>query len=333
MKGYLITEYIKPSSLKLQDIPEPVAKGPDDVIIEVHSGGLNYFDILQVQGKYQSQPPFPWVPGTEFAGVIASSSPLPKGCPFKKGDRVFGAFQGVFAERMVCDWRLLQKIPDGMSFDEAASLTITWPTSYEALTGRAQLKPGEWVLVHAAAGGVGLVAVQIAKALGGKVIATAGSQDKLDVCKHYGADVLMNYRSDDWQKQVMQVTGGKGVDVVFDPVGLVQKSLKVIAWKGRIVVVGFAAGSIEKIPMNLALLKNISLVGLHWGAYFKKEPKRVPVVWKELLELYQKGDLKPVLYSRIFSFGALATGLAAIEDRSSYGKVILKIKEDTKARL
>ncbi|KAG8916266.1 hypothetical protein FRC00_000379 [Tulasnella sp. 408] len=220
-----------------------------------------------------------------------------------------------------------------MSFDEAASLTITWPTSHEALVGRGQLKPGEWVLVHAAAGGVGLVAVQIAKALGGKVIATAGSQDKLDVCKQYGADVLVNYRSDDWQKQVMQATGGKGVDVVFDPVGLVQKSLKVIAWKGRIVVVGFAAGSIEKIPMNLVLLKNISLVGVHWGAYLKREPKQVPVVWKELLELYQKGALKPVLYSKIFPFEALATGLAAIEDRSSYGKVILKIKEDTKARL
>ncbi|KAG9045968.1 hypothetical protein FS837_005326 [Tulasnella sp. UAMH 9824] len=275
MKGYLITEYIKPASLKLQDIPEPVAKRPNDVIVEVHSGGLNYFDILQVQGKYQNQPPFPW----------------------------------------------------------AASLTITWPTSHEALVGRGQLKPGEWVLVHAAAGGVGLVAVQIAKALGGKVIATAGSQDKLDVCKQYGADALVNYRSDDWQKQVMQITGGKGVDVVFDPVGLVQKSLKVIAWKGRIVVVGFAAGSIEKIPMNLVLLKNISLVGVHWGAYLKREPKQVPVVWKELLELYQKGALKPVLYSKIFPFEALATGLAAIEDRSSYGKVILKIKEDTKARL
>ncbi|KAG8912168.1 hypothetical protein FRC00_005109 [Tulasnella sp. 408] len=332
MKGYLITEYIKPSSLKLQDIPEPVAKGPNEVIVEVYSGGLNYYDILQVQGKYQSQPPFPWVPGAEFAGTIASSS-LPKGCPFKMGDRVFGGGQGAYAERIVCDWRLLLKIPDGMSFDEAASLTVTWPTSYEALTGRAQLKPEEWVLVHAAAGGVGLMAVQIAKALGGKVIATAGSQDKLDVCKQYGADALINYRSYDWQKQVMQITGGKGVDVVFDPVGLVQKSLKVIAWNGRIVVVGFTAGSIEKIPMNLVLLKNIALVGLHWGTHFTRGPKRVPAVWEELLELYQKGAVKPVLYSRIFPFEALAAGLAAIEDRSSYGKVILKIKEDTKARL
>ncbi|KAG8953518.1 hypothetical protein FRC04_002360 [Tulasnella sp. 424] len=321
MKGYLITEYIKPSSLELQDIPEPVRKGPNDVIVEVYSGGLNYFDMLQVQGKYQNQPPFPWVPGTEFAGVISSSStPLPDKCPFKVGDRVFGASQGAYAERMVCDWKALQKVPDGMSFDEAASLTITWPTSYEALVGRAQTQPGEWVLIHAAAGGVGLIAVQIAKALGAKVIATAGSQDKLDVCKKYGADELVNYRSDDWQKKVMQITGGKGVDVVFDPVGLVQKSLKVIGWKGRIVVVGFAAGTIEKIPMNLVLLKNISLVGLHWGAYLKHEPKRVPIVWKELIELYQKGSLKPVLYSKVFPLRFLAAGLAAIEDRSSYGK-------------
>ncbi|KAG8990816.1 hypothetical protein FRB90_001600, partial [Tulasnella sp. 427] len=280
--------------------------------------------------KYQLQPPFPWVPGTEFAGTISSAA---EGCPFKVGDRVFGAGQGAYAEKVCCDWRALQKIPDGMSFDEAASLTITWPTSYEALVGRAELKRGEWVLVHAAAGGVGLIAVQIAKALGAKVIATAGSADKLDVCKRYGADELVNYRSDDWQKKVMEITGGKGVDVVFDPVGLVQKSLKIIAWKGRIVVVGFAAGSIEKIPMNLVLLKNISLVGLHWGAYLKNEPKRVPVVWKELLELYQRGALKPILYSKIFPLESLPAGLAAIEDRSSYGKVIVKIRDDTKAKL
>ncbi|KAG8895318.1 hypothetical protein FRB99_000634, partial [Tulasnella sp. 403] len=312
MRGYYVMTYIKPSELKLQSgIPEPVPKAADEVVVEVYSAGLNYFDILQVQGKYQNQPPFPWVPGTEFAGVIPPGTSLPPDCPFRVGDRVFGAAQGACGERLVCSWTALQKIPDGMTFDEvgwdmlAASLTVTWPTSYEALVGRAQVKPGEWVLVHAAAGGVGLIAVQIAKALGAKVIATAGSPDKLDVCKrHGGADEAVNYRDPSWQKKVMQITNGHGVDVVYDPVGLVEKSLKVIAWKGRILIVGFAAGSIEKIPMNLVLLKNMSLVGVHWGAYFKREPRHVPDVWSALLKLYKEGKLKPVTYPKIFQLSA-----------------------------
>ncbi|KAG9098466.1 hypothetical protein FS749_003752 [Ceratobasidium sp. UAMH 11750] len=232
---------------------------------------LNFFDILQSQGKYQNQPPFPFVLGAEFAGVIANSSPIPKGCPFKPGDRVFGSGQGAYAERVAAKWHSLHPIPAGFGFEQAAGLFVTWPTSYEALVGRAQLQPGEWCLgkyLHAAAGGVGLAAVQIAKALGAKVIATAGTEEKLQVCKCLGgADEVLDYTKPGWQKQVLKLTNGKGVDVIYDPVGLIKDSLKCIAWKGRALVVGFAAGQIEKLPMNLVLLKNISIVGVHWGAY------------------------------------------------------------------
>ncbi|KAG9006365.1 hypothetical protein FRB94_000829 [Tulasnella sp. JGI-2019a] len=329
MRGYVIDKYIKPSELKYEhNIPEPTPGHPNHVVVDVYSAGLNYFDILQVQGKYQNQPPFPWVPGSEFAGKISKGSPIPKGCPFKVGDAVFGASQGACGEKLVCDWKVLQKIPPGMSYEEAASLYVTWPTSYEALVGRANLQAGEWVLVHAAAGGVGLVAVQIAKALGAKVIATAGSAEKLEVCKKYGgADEVLNYRDESWQKEVMRITGGKGVDVVYDPVGMVQKSLKVIRWDGRILVVGFAAGAIEKIPMNLVLLKNISIVGVHWGAYYKNEPDHPPKVWSELLKLYRDGKVKPIIYSEVYEPDALAKGLKDIAERKTWGKAVMRIQD------
>ncbi|KAG8932890.1 hypothetical protein FRC02_000400 [Tulasnella sp. 418] len=329
MRAYVIEKYIRPSELKpVNDAPEP-QPGSNQLLVDVYSAGLNYFDILQVQGKYQNQPPFPWTPGVEFAGVIAANSPTPDGCKLKPGDRVFGSMQGAYADKIACDYRAVYKMPASMTFDEASSLTITWPTSYEGLVGRAELKAAEWVLVHAAAGGVGLVAVQIAKALGAKVIATAGSADKLEVCKRLGgADEVINYRDAGWQKQVMDITKGKGVDVVYDPVGLIQQSLKVIAWKGRVVVVGFAAGAIEKIPMNLVLLKNISIVGLHWGAYISREPARVPEVWAALMALYESGKLKPIIYSEVFSFESLPQGLKAIADRQTWGKAVLRIKEE-----
>ncbi|THH00794.1 hypothetical protein EW026_g1792 [Hermanssonia centrifuga] len=166
-----------------------------------------------------------------------------------------------------------------MSYDQGAGLFVTWPTSYEALVGRAELKPGEWVLVTASAGGVGIAAVQLAKALGAKVIAAASTQEKLDVSKQYGgADFVVNYSNKDWQKEVLKITGGKGVNVIYDPVGMIK------AWKGRAIVVGFAGGRIEQLPLNLVLLKNVSIVGIHWGAYAIKEPQHIPSVWKALIE-------------------------------------------------
>ncbi|KAF5393285.1 hypothetical protein D9757_000600 [Collybiopsis confluens] len=271
---------------------------------------------MQTQGKHQNKPHLPFVLGAEFAGRIAENSPIPPGCPYKPGDRVFGAGQGAFAEKMVANVASTLPLPDALTYDEAAgkheSLYVTWPTSYEGLVGRAQMKP----------------------VLGGKVIAAAGSEAKLDIAKSKGgADYVVDYSKPDWPKEVLRITGGKGVDVVYDPVGLVQASLKCIAWKGRVIVVGFAAGSIEKIPMNLVLLKNISLVGIHWGAYTKNEPKRSEEVWKALLNLFTSGKVKPVVYHEIFPLERLSEGLTALENRKTYGKVIVTMKKDKDAKL
>ncbi|KAI8975846.1 alcohol dehydrogenase [Trametes punicea] len=328
MRAFVVNDYAHPSKISVtQNFPEPRA-GHGQVLVDVYSAGLNYFDILQSQGKYQVQPPRPFVLGNEFAGKISADSPIPDGCPFRPGDRVFGGGQGAYAEKVAVSWQNLVPLPDNMGYDQGAGLFLTWPTSYEALVGRAQLKAGEWVLVTASAGGVGIAAVQLAKALGAKVIAAAGSQEKIDISIRHGrADHGVNYSTEGWQKEVLKITGGKGVDVIYDPVGLIKDSLKCIAWKGRAIVVGFAAGSIEKLPLNLVLLKNISIVGIHWGAYIKFEPARVPVVWRSLFDLFSSGRAKPIIYPETFPLDRLADGLVAIEKRKTWGKVIVHIRE------
>lgn len=184
----------------------------------------------------------------------------------------------------------------------------------------------------AAAGGVGIAAVQIAKALGAKVIAAAGSEAKLDVAKRIGgADYGVDYSKPAWYKEVLEITGGKGVDVIYDPVGLINDSLKCIAWKGRALVVGFAAGTIEKVPMNLVLLKNVSLVGVHWGAYTIKESGRIPVVWKELLDLFASNRVKPVTFTKVYALDEVTNGLAALERRETWGKAVVRVNQENPA--
>ncbi|KAG5651873.1 hypothetical protein H0H81_007093 [Sphagnurus paluster] len=332
MRGFLVSELKHHSEISLStNVPEPKA-GPGQVLVDVYSAGLNFFDILQTQGKYQNKPPLPFVLGTEFAGRISKDSPILAGCPYKPGDRVFGAGQGTYADKVAVDLERVLPLPDAISYDQGA---------------------GEWVLVTAAAGGVGIAAVQLAKGtllyshhpsfpaayistlvLGAKVIAAAGSETKLDIAKRYGgADYGINYSNPGWQKEVLNLTGGKGVDVIYDPVGLINDALKCIAWKGRALVIGFAAGTIEKVPMNLVLLKNISLVGLHWGAYSKFEQDRIPVVWKALLELFASGKAKPVTYSQIYSLEKLSEGLAALERRETWGKAIARVRDENTAKL
>ncbi|RDB16964.1 Quinone oxidoreductase-like protein 2 [Hypsizygus marmoreus] len=334
MRAFVVSEHNHHSKIPVSsNVSEPKA-AEGQVLVDVYSAGLNFFDILQTQGKYQIKPPLPFILGTEFAGRISKDSPLPKDCPFKHGDRVFGAGQGTFADKVAINISQILPLPDSMTYDQGAGLYITWPTSYEALVGRAQLKPGEWVLVTAAAGGVGIAAVQLAKVLGAKVIAAAGSDAKLDVAKRYGgADYGVNYSKPGWQKEVLRLTNGKGVDVIYDPVGLINDSLKCIAWKGRALVIGFAAGAIEKVPMNLVLLKNISLVGLHWGAYSRFEKERVPVVWKALLDLFASGRVQPVTYAEVFPLEKLSDGLGAIERRETWGKAIVRVREEKHAKL
>jgi len=318
------------------DAPEPLL-ADDQVMVDVYSAGLNFFDVLQAQGKYQIKPKLPFILGAEFAGKISQNSPIPEGCPYKPGDRVFGATQGSFGDKVAVKLSQMLPLPANLSYDQGAGLYVTYPTSYEALVGRAELKPGESVLVTAAAGGVGIAAVQLAKALGAIVIAAAGSEKKLDIAKHHGgADYTVNYAKPGWQKEVLKITGGKGVDVVYDPVGMINDSLKCIAWKGRLLVIGFAAGTIEKVPMNLILLKNVSILGLHWGAYTIKEPEHVSVVWKALLGLFASRRIQPVVYSEIYPLEKVAEGLGALERRETWGKAVIRVKEEitsSKAKL
>ncbi|BGP19195.1 hypothetical protein JCM10213v2_007282 [Rhodosporidiobolus nylandii] len=333
MRGYQIEKNIRFDELKsrLVECPEPKA-GEDEVVVEVHYAGLNFFDLLQIEGKYQHKPPFPYIAGAEFAGVVAKDSPIPKGCDWIPGKtRVFGAGQGAYAERIAVDYRKLLPVPTGMGLDEAAGLYVTYPTSYAGLVNRAQVKEGEWVLVHAAAGG----AVQIAKALGAKVIATASTPAKLEVAMRYGADWGVDYGKEGWQKEVMKITKGHGADVIYDPVGLIVPSLKCIAWNGRAIIVGFAGGTIEKIPANLLLLKNCTAMGVHWGAYVKNEPDAIPVVWSALLDLFAKKKVRGIIYEKVFGgLESVPAGLEALGKRETWGKAVVEVKkEDEKAKL
>jgi NADPH2:quinone reductase len=242
MRAVVVDGWTAPSALAVREAPEPVA-GPGSLVVDVRAAGCNFFDILMVQGQYQVKPPFPFVPGAELAGTVrAVGAGVDR---FAPGDRVFAsAGLGAFAERAQVPAVATWKMPDGMSFEEAAGLPIVYPTSYAGLVFRAGLRAGETVLVHAAAGGVGIAAVQIAKALGARVIATAGGAEKLAVAREAGADELIDYRADDWVEAVKRATGGRGADVIYDSVGgdVTDKSLKCIAWNGRLLVIGFASG-------------------------------------------------------------------------------------------
>ncbi|KAJ7158221.1 alcohol dehydrogenase [Mycena crocata] len=342
MKAFVVHELVHPSKIALTtDWPVPKL-GKNQIMVDVYSAGLNFFDILQAQGRYQTKPPLPFALGSEFAGKVSHGFPLPAGCPFKPGDRVFGASQqGSYADKVAASFASFSRLK---LTRKLVGLFSTWPTSYEALVGRAKLEAGEWVLVTAAAGGVGLAAVQLAKALGAKVIAAAGSEDKLAITKKFGgADYTVNYTKPGWQKEVMEITNGKGADVIFDPVGMITDCLKCIAWKGRAIVVGFAGGTIEKagarprateVPMNLVLLKNISVVGIFLGGYWVREPEHLPSVYKAFLDLLSSGRVSPpVVYKETFSFDKLADGLRALENRQTWGKVVVRIKEQEMAKL
>ncbi|KAK1924379.1 NAD(P)-binding protein [Papiliotrema laurentii] len=331
MKAFQIVEYAHPSKIQVAtDVPVP-KPGKGEVLIDVHAAGLNFFDILQAQGKYQTQPPMPFVLGAEFSGTISADSPIPKHCPYKPGDRVFGYAQGAYGEHVVANPFALIPLPDNVSFEQAAVVPLTYTTSYEGLVHRGKIQPGEWVLVHAAAGGVGLAACQIAKLMGCKVIATASSDIKRAVCiDHAGVDAVVDYTKKDWQKEVMKITDGKGVNVVYDPVGMILPSLKCVAWNSRLVVVGFAAGTIEKIPANLLLLKQASVVGLFWGGGTTRDPQHAVQVVSEVLGLLSSGKLKPILYEKVYNgLETVSEALQDLEGRKTWGKGVIRIRPST----
>ncbi|KAI5781843.1 hypothetical protein EDC01DRAFT_694001 [Geopyxis carbonaria] len=330
MKAVQITQYLKsPTELKTTSSAPTPTPAAGEYLIAIATAACNFFDTLQLANRYQHQPPLPFILGSEFSGTVLSSPP---GGAFAPGTLVFGASQGSYATHLCCPESALRAVPAGWTAREAAGLMVTAPTSYAALTVRANVKAGETVLVHAGAGGVGLAAIQVAKALGARVVATAGSKAKLDVCARFGADegVLYGGPKGEWEAEVLRLTGGRGADVVFDPVGLVERSLKCTAWNGRIVVVGFAGGAIEAVKMNRVLLKNVSIVGLHWGVYSKREDERETVagVWRGLEEMMQKGTFKPTVFDGVYK-GLESVG-QALEDlgaRKTWGKVVVDVQE------
>jgi NADPH2:quinone reductase len=323
--------------LKAVDLPTP-SPAPDQYLIEIHSAGTNFFDLLQIQGKYQHQPPLPWVSGVEFAGTILSTPTALKNPRFKIGDRVFGANQGAYATHILAPERVLLPIPQGWSFEDAAGLFVTAPTSYGGLVNRANVQSGDWVLVHAAAGGVGLAAVQIAKAKGATVIATAGTERKRQVAKEFGADYVIDYGNKDWPEEVKRLckknrsgNGKAGVDIVYDPVGMIDQSLKCVAWNARLLVIGFAGGNIEKVALNRVLLKNVSIVGLHWGQYANFEKEAVPVVWQGIFDLISEGKFRGTAFKdeRFVGLESVPRALKALGSRDTWGKVVVQVIDET----
>jgi NADPH:quinone reductase len=322
MWAMMATHWGEPAGLVLTELPDP-EPGPGQVALEVRASACNFFDMLMVQGKYQVRPPLPFAPGGEVAGVVRAVGPGVEA--IAPGDRVFAMLGwGGYASVAVAPANAVYRMPDSMSFEHGAAFGVVYQTSDFGLVYRAQLQAGETLLVHAAAGGVGLAAVQIGRALGARVLATAGSPAKLAVAREHGTDEAYDYSTPEWVDRVKAATGGRGADVVYDPVGgdVFDLSTKCIAFGGRLLVIGFASGRIPSLQVNRVLLKNIAVVGLHWGAYRQHDPGRIPQAMDALFDLYNKGKLRPVV-SSTWPLRQAAAALDEIASRRSVGKVLL----------
>jgi NADPH:quinone reductase len=323
MRSIVVDRWMDPSELAVRETPDPHLT-PDGVLIEVRAAGCNFFDTLIVQGKYQVKPELPFVPCGELAGVVRAVGEGVSGV--RVGDRVLSSGNtGGFAELAVAPARTVHVLPDSMSFDEGAALPVIYPTSYAGLVYRGDLRVGETLLVHAAAGGVGVAAVQIGRALGARVIATAGGREKCAIALREGAHEAIDYRSEDFVARVQELTDGRGADVIYDSVGgeITDKSLKCIAWNGRLVIIGFAGGEIPAIKANRILLKNIAVTGLHWNAYVDREPGAVADCFAALFRMHARGQIAPVIYRR-YKLAELPIALAALANRETHGKVIIE---------
>lgn len=322
MKAVLCKKLGPPEDLVVEDIPSLVPQA-GQVVVAVKAAGVNFPDTLIIQGKYQFKPEPPFSPGGEVAGVVKV---LGEGVTsVKVGDHVIAASTfGGFAEEMLCDADRLVAMPAGMAFEPASAFLLTYGTSYHALKDRANLQPGETMLVLGASGGVGLAAVQLGKAMGARVIAAASSDAKLEVCRQNGADEVINYASEDLRARVKALTSGKGVDVVYDPVGgpYSEMALRDMAWNGRFLVVGFAAGDIPKVPLNLALLKGCAIVGVFWGAFTRNEPEKNRRNNEELLALYMQGKVKPHIHAT-YPLSRAGEALNEVLYKRVSGKIVL----------
>lgn len=322
MRAVVVDRLMDPSEVTVRETDAPRA-GAGEVEIEVRAAGCNFSDVLMLRGGYQVKPELPFVPGREAAGVVvAVGDGVTEVAP---GDRVLAFTNlGAFAERVVVPVADVHPMPDAMSFEHGAAIPVVYPTAHAALVDRAAIREGETLLVHAAAGATGLATVQIGRALGARVIATAGGADKVAVARKAGADVAIDYREDDFVAKVLEVTGGRGADVIVDPVGgdTTDRSLKCIAWKGRLVIVGFAGGRIAEIRANRVMLKNVAVVGLHWPAYAEHEPETVRRVFADLMALYARGGIEPWIHATLPLHEA-AAALTALDERRTVGKVLL----------
>ncbi|MDX1599466.1 MAG: NADPH:quinone oxidoreductase family protein [Marinobacter sp.] len=324
MKAILCKEYGPAEKLVIEDVASPEVKGRG-VKIRVKAAGLNFPDTLIIENKYQLKPSLPFSPGGEMAGEVIEVGD--KVTRFKPGDRVAGLTgYGAFAEEIVAPEQNLLPIPDAMPDEKAAAFSMVYGTSYYALKQRANLQPGETLLVLGASGGVGLATVELGKAMGAHVIAAASSAEKLAVAKAAGADELINYTEEPLKEAVKKLTKSKGVDVIYDPVGgeFTEQALRAMAWNGRHLIIGFAAGDIPKIPANLTLLKGCSVVGVFWGSFTQREPEASAQNMMELMKLYAEGKIDPKI-SEVFEFEDYAKALGALTERRATGKVVLKV--------
>ena len=309
--------------LEVHDVPAPGAPAAGEILIDVAAAGLNYADLLITAGKYQERPLPPFTPGFEIAGVVRAVGPGVS--RIKAGERVLAAVdKGGFAQQAIARESDTFAIPDAMDFAVAAGFTIAYGTSYGALTWRADIKPGELLLVLGAAGGVGLTAVEIGKALGARVIACAGGAEKLAIAKAHGADFTIDYREENLRGRLREISDGVGVDVVYDPVGgeSFDIAMRSTNWNGRLIVVGFAGGTVPQIPANILLVKNLAALGFYWGSYRFKQPALLVPAFARMFEWWQQGKLKPRISGR-YDLAEVKTALSVVADRKAIGKLVL----------
>lgn len=324
MKAIVCEQYGPPESLVFTEIPS-TTPGSGEVLIDVQACGVNFPDTLIIQGLYQHKPPLPFTPGSDIAGIVKA---VGEGVShLKPGDEVITVvFQGGFAEEAISPAAHCFPKPSELSFIHAASSVMAYGTSYYALKERAHLKPGETVLVLGAAGGVGLPAVELAKLMGARVIAAASTDEKLALCRQYGADEVISYTTEDLKTRVKELTNGQGVDVVYDPVGgeLTEAALRSTGWEGRYLVIGFAAGDIPKIPLNLPLLKGSQIVGVFWGAFVQRDPKANAANMMQLMQWLTDGTLKPHIHG-VYPLERTGAALRELMDRKVQGKVVIQM--------
>ncbi len=322
MKALICSQYGPPENLRVQDMPDP-QPAAGEVVVRVRAAGVNFPDALIVQNLYQFKPTPPFSPGGEAAGeVLAVGAGVSR---FKVGDKVIAlTIWGGFAEQVLAKEDQLFPMPQGLSFEVAGSLLLTYGTCIHALRDRAGLQPGQTVLVLGAAGGIGIAAIELAKALGARVIAAASSAEKLATCRAKGADEVINYREQNLRDEIKRITGGKGVDVVVDPVGgdHAEQALRSMAWRGRYLVVGFTDGQIPRLPLNLVLLKGCAIVGVFWGDFIRREPQAAQTDLQDLMAMLEQGQIKPLISGR-YSLQEAPKAILELSQRRAQGKLIV----------